>query len=104
MAGEPSWKTRICQARLRSQVHRPDYSVGIIQRRGDPVGIIQNCIWGVPIVAQGIKNPASTHEDTDSISRLAQWVKGSGIVMSCVGRRHLAQIQHCYGCGVGWHL
>ena len=31
--------------------------------------------WGVPIVAQWVKNPASIHEDTGSILGLTQWVK-----------------------------
>ena len=30
---------------------------------------------GVPVVAQGVKNPASVHEDRDSIPGLTQWVE-----------------------------
>ena len=46
-------------------------------------------IMGVPTVAQQVNNPASIHEDTNLIPGLAQWVKGSGIAVSCcVGHGH----------------
>ena len=36
---------------------------------------------GVPIVAQVVTNPTTTHEDADLIPGLAQWVKAScGVV------------------------
>ena len=31
--------------------------------------------YGVPIVAQRVKNPTKIHKDTGSIPGLAQWVK-----------------------------
>ena len=35
----------------------------------------KKCSTGVPIVAQQIKDPASIHEDADSIPGPTQWVK-----------------------------
>ena len=44
---------------------------------------------GVPVVAQRVKNPTSIHEDVGSIPGLAQWIQGSGIIVSCgVDCRH----------------
>ena len=31
--------------------------------------------WGVPVVAQQVKNPTSIHKNVGLISGLAQWVK-----------------------------
>ena len=43
---------------------------------------------GVPLAARQVKNSSSVHEDTGSIPGLAQWVKGSGVAVSCsVGHR-----------------
>ena len=47
-----------------------------------------------------VTNETSIHENTSSISDLAQWVKGSGFAMSC----GVAQIWYCCGCDVGWQL
>ena len=38
---------------------------------------------GVPVVAQRVKNPTSTHKNAGLIPGLTQWVKGSGAAVSC---------------------
>ena len=43
----------------------------------------KECLEGVPIMAQWLMNPTKNHELVDSIPGLAQWVKGSGIALSC---------------------
>ena len=38
---------------------------------------------GVPIVAQWLVNPTRNHEVAGLVPGLAQWVKGSGVAVSC---------------------
>ena len=55
----------------------------------------------VPLVAQRVKNPTSSHEDAGLIPGLAQWVKDIGVAVSCGGGDR---------CGLGlallslWHM
>ena len=43
---------------------------------------------GIPVVAQWLTNPAINHEVAGLIPGLAQWVKDTGVVVSCsVGHR-----------------
>ena len=39
------------------------------------VQAVKNSEWGVPVMAQWLTNPTSSHEDSGSIPSLAQWVK-----------------------------
>jgi len=44
---------------------------------------------GVVVVAQRVVNLGCIHEEVGSIPGLSQWVKGSGIAMSCgIVHRH----------------
>ena len=44
--------------------------------------------FGVPFMAQWLTNPTRNHEVAGSVPALAQWVKGSGVAVSCgVGGR-----------------
>ena len=48
-------------------------------------------VWAVggPALVQRVKNPTSIHNDSGLIPGLTQWVKGSGVAVSCiVGHRH----------------
>ena len=40
--------------------------------------------FGVPLVAQRVKNPTSIHEDLGSIPGLAQWVKDPVLLQAVV--------------------
>ena len=39
------------------------------------INLVDKTAAGVPLVAQRLTNPASIHEDVDSIPNLPQWVK-----------------------------
>ena len=60
--------------------------------------------FGVPVMAQRVKNPTSIHEDPSQIPGLTQWVKNPA--MSCgVGHRLDSDLESALlGCGSGQQL
>ena len=45
-------------------------------------GYIKEAARGVPVVAQQVKNPTSTHEDAGSVPGLAHWVKDPAVLQT----------------------
>ena len=58
-------------------------------------------IFGVPVVAQRLKNLASIQEDSGSLPGLAQWVKDPALPQAVVQVTDEAWIPRGCGCGCG---
>ena len=65
---------------------------------------LKNTQQGVPVVAPQVKNPTSIHENVSLIPGLAQWLKGSGVAMSCGVSHSWSSDLVSLGCGVGQQL
>ena len=65
---------------------------------------IKDRLLRVPIVAQQVMYPTSTHEITGSIPGLVHWVKDKTLLLAVVQVADTAQIPCCCGCGVGYEL
>ena len=68
------------QTQTRSLVPSPPpYSLPMHQREGKPETRKESDLLEVPVVAQQLMNPTSTHEVVGLIPGLAQWVKGPAL-------------------------
>ena len=60
--------------------------------------------WGVPVVAQGVKNETRIHGDVGSIPGLTQWVKDLVLPQSVALVAHVTRVLSGCGCGIGRQL
>ena len=76
----------------------------------DPSQVITGQEWpdktflGIPIVTQRVKNPMSIHEVAGLMPGLTKCVKDPALPWAVVQVADVAQIPHCYGCGVSQQL
>ena len=78
---------------MAQQVKYPAFSLYLLLQHGfNPLpGVTSHMLWaqtkkgkeilifGAPLVAQWVMNPASIHEDVGLVPDLAQWVKDPGL-------------------------
>ena len=67
-------------------------------------GAIQIWHWGVPVMAQWLKNPTGNHEVVGLVPGLAWWVEDLVLPEVVVWVADTAQIWHCCGSGMSWWL
>ena len=59
-------------------------------------------LYGVPVVAQWVKNRHGVCEDVGSSPGYSQWVKDLVLPQAVALVTDVAQVPCCRGCGGGW--
>ena len=68
------WRRLAATAPIRPLAWEPPYATEVAQEMAKRPKKKKKFIFGVPLVAQQVKNPTSIHKDAGLIPGLAQWV------------------------------